>query len=141
MPFRPVKLCAHSGCNAFAVTGSRCKRHSDDLAKRQAVYDDERRKNDPALALAARIRSGTTWQRLRLIFRAMNPVCCDPLNRHQGYPEPTEHVHHVIALVADPSLAYDTANLRPLCTNCHTQIEAMERSGKPTQHLFANGPS
>jgi 5-methylcytosine-specific restriction endonuclease McrA len=45
-------------------------------------------------------------------------------------------VHHILGLLTHPELAYNESNLASLCDACHNQIEALERKGEPTQHLF-----
>lgn len=48
-----------------------------------------------------------------------------------------DDVHHVRGLAEAPHLALDPDNCRPLCRACHVAVEAEERAGRPTQHLFA----
>lgn len=131
MPAEPPRPCVHPGCARFALSGkARCTLHLN-------AYDAQIRANVPALRLAARIRSSSQWQQVRRNFRIANPICCDPFAEHRYGPEPTEDIHHVVGLAADPTQAHDEANLRPLCRACHNRVEQMERSGESTQHLFA----
>lgn len=125
-----AKPCAHPGCVSFAEPqSSRCAKHRTD-------YDRTVRSANPALARAAKIRSSHKWQVTRGAFRSTYPLCCDPFKLHTLGPEPTDPIHHVLPLVTHPELAFDWVNLRPLCVPCHTKVEAMERIGETTQHLF-----
>ncbi len=104
--------------------------HSELLRRRQgrkardAEYD-ERRKRDPALAEARRIRSSTRWRKVRALKLARDPLCEDCLEH--GVTEVATQVHHVEGLAARPDLAFTSANLRALCTVCHARREAEER--------------
>lgn len=99
-------------------------------------YDRTTRTNVRGLAVAAKIRGSAAWKGVRVAFVADNPVCCDPFGEHVSGPEPTKDVHHVNPLHLHAELAFDTANLRPLCRSCHNAIEAMERQGTDTRPLF-----
>jgi len=85
--------------------------------------------------LQRRVRNSHQWQRVRNLYRQENPLCCDPLKLHSG-PEPVQSVHHVNPVLTHPNLAFAWTNLRSLCDACHSEIERLERSGQPTQHLF-----
>jgi 5-methylcytosine-specific restriction endonuclease McrA len=91
-----------------------------------------------ALAEAQRLRGTRTWKAIRAQLRRDRPLCCNPLKRHDG-PQPTEHIHHIVPITEDPSRVFDLRNLAPLCVDCHGAIEAMERSGTSTRHLFDHG--
>lgn len=136
MPTAPAKPCRHPGCPALirAGSGAYCDQHKRSSGK--AVYDQTRRRDDPALALNARIRSTAAYQRHRAVFRARNPLCCDPLGYHRGFPEPMAHMHHVIPMAERPDLALDSDNCRALCVRCHAEIERRERAGERTAGLF-----
>jgi 5-methylcytosine-specific restriction protein A len=130
MPDAPPKPCHHPGCRSFAQPGkARCAEHT-------SSYDRTTRRSNVALERAAVLRGSPTWKRVRTHFVSANPVCCDPFGEHAHGPEPTQDVHHVFPLATHPERALDTANLRPLCRACHNRIEALERTGTPTQSLF-----
>lgn len=95
--------------------------------ERDAAYR-RRRALDPALALAAKIRSSALWRRLRRGKLARDPLCedCAAL----GLLEPARQVHHLRPVAERPDLAFESANLRSLCTTCHARREAEER-GRP----------
>lgn len=111
------------------------RQHMPSVSPR-ALYDATRRKDDPALAQAARIRNGSTWRKVRAQHIAQHPLCVDPFKAHGEWPEPACDVHHIIGLTADDSLAYTPENLASLCKSCHNRVEALERAGKGTQGLF-----
>jgi 5-methylcytosine-specific restriction protein A len=130
MPTRAPRPCLHPGCPAMASEGSPyCQAHVRPKTS-GADYDRTRRKDDPALSLAASIRSSARWQRLRAYHRRLAPLCV--LCSH-----PATQTHHVEAIGARPDLAFRLENLAALCSRCHARVERMERSGQPTRHLFA----
>lgn len=106
-------------------------------AKRdRRTYDHTKRKTDPALALAAKIRNSTQWQAVRSIVRAQHPLCRDPFGTHGKWPAAAEHVHHIIGIGIAPHLAFAPENLAPLCQPCHRRVEALERKGIATAGMF-----
>ena len=88
---------------------------------------------------AVKIRNSVAWQNARELARARHPVCCDPLGDHEreGRVEATVHIHHIEPVEKRPDLAFEPLNLAPVCVDCHTKIEAMERRKEATAHLFA----
>lgn len=101
-------------------------------------YDNGRRKFDPSLALAKKIRSSARWQRMQRRVLRHYPLCCDPFKEHANKGEivPSLQAHHVIGLREMPELAFVMSNCRGICLTCHDRVEKMHRSGKPTQELF-----
>ena len=132
----PKRPCRKPGCPALVSSGY-CAAHAMAVPTARSIYDSTKRKDNPALALAARIRNGTQWQKVRAIHARTEPLCRDPFGDHSGYPAPRAHGHHVLPLATHPHLAYDLGNLASLCVACHRKVEAMERAGQPTQALFA----
>lgn len=133
MPIAPPKPCRHPGCAEYGTQGGFCAQHR--AAQWRAV--DERASNNPALAMARRIRSSAQWKRANAVFAARHPLCCDPFGIH-GQHNPTlgTQTHHVEPLSKRPDLAFVESNLRRLCDYCHTRVEFMERNGKDTHALF-----
>lgn len=132
MPDAPPKPCHYPGCRSLAIPGTaRCAAHA-------YAYDTTTRRNSPALREAQRLRGSTAWKRLRHAVMSSSPLCCDPFGVHTLGPEPAIDIHHVQGLLTHPHLALEPTNLRPLCRACHNRVEQMERSGKPTQHLFTH---
>lgn len=134
MPSAPLKPCLHPGCPALITKGPRCDAHTKHNAG--AAYDATKRRDDPRLAEAARIRNSAQWQAVRLLHRRLEPLCRDPFNAHEGWPVPTTDSHHIAPLATHPALAFDLSNLAGLCQACHRRIEALERVGCATAGLF-----
>lgn len=86
-------------------------------------------------SMAKRLRSSARWQKCRLLHLNEHPLCCDPLGEHAG-PEPADQVHHIIPVFKAPELLCEASNLASICTACHSRIEAKERAGTLTHHLF-----
>jgi hypothetical protein len=119
------------------ASGRYCTRHEGQQQTRHARYDSTQRQDNPALAEAARIRSGVTWQKVRRIHRSLEPLCCDPFADHPDEPRPNQNSHHIESLADRPDLAFDLENLAPTCTACHGKVERMQRAGQATRRLFA----
>lgn len=137
MPSNPLRPCRAPGCSAL-VTSGYCAAHARQSPR--SCYDATKRRDDPTLANAARIRSSATWQRVRRQILAAHPFCADPFGRHRALRGFARDVHHIKPLAERPDLAFEPTNLAPLCTACHRRIEAMERAGRPTAQLFTNPP-
>lgn len=146
MPSKPPSPCQHPGCRALVLDGNFCAEHqraravSCDRVNRQNAK--EKQEEDPRYALAAKIRSTNDWRKAREYVIAQNPLCADPFKFHgDARPALSTTVHHIRPLIDRPDLAFVGENLVALCGPCHNRVEAMERSGKPTAHLFASGRS
>jgi 5-methylcytosine-specific restriction endonuclease McrA len=141
MPSAPSYPCRHPGCAALVDdrTGY-CAKHQGDVGSARQRYEQTTRRNDPALAWAAGVRSSVRWQKVRTIHKAIEPLCCDPFGEHRNDPYLNEESHHIIPLVTCYStfqeLAYTLSNLAGLCVPCHARVGALERKGKPTAQLF-----
>lgn len=132
MPTSPSKPCAHPGCGALVQQGNRCAVHVAD----QRRTEDAHRASNSDTELSAKIRNGLQWRKLRVLLMQQNPICCDPHGFHSGAGELTTSIHHIQGLAVAPHLAYDQSNTAPLCIRCHNTVEAMERQGRSTAHLF-----
>jgi len=112
MPYKPMKLCAHSGCSAL-THGRYCPAHKKAAAKQYEQYQ-----RDPAI----RKRYGRSWQRVRAKYVAEHPLCeeCLKTDKHT----PVNEVHHIVPLSNGGTHASD--NLMSLCTPCHSIITARE---------------
>jgi 5-methylcytosine-specific restriction endonuclease McrA len=88
--------------------------------------------------IARQLRAKNRWARKSRTHRKNNPLCCDPFGNHKEEQRVVvvKDVHHVVPVAKDPTLAFVSSNLRSLCRKCHNQITAMEKAGKPTEHLF-----
>ena len=98
-----------------------------------ARYDATRR-DDPV----RRVRSTAKYQRFIAWFVARHPLCADPFQHHRrdGITQPTQQVHHVVAVRSDPKLLTMEGNCRALCTACHALIEGLERRGHDTKTML-----
>ena len=59
-----------------------------------------------------------TWQKLRLVILARDPLCLFCLK--QGRLTPSRQVDHIRPIAERPDLRLDPANLRGLCDSCHS---------------------
>ena len=121
------------------VQAERARRAAERAAEKAAAnahYDETRRKEDPRLARAARIRNSKAWKQLRGWYIRRNPLCEDPLGRHGGRLVPATDVHHIYGLSDYPDRAFEVSNLSALCRSCHNAVEALERAGETVVHYF-----
>lgn len=90
------------GCNGVVVQGELC----DCQKRKRGAYD-------------------YAWRQLSIYYRKKNPLCerC----KEAGRTAIGRHVHHVVPIRVAPELRLEYANLRSLCTVCHT-IEEKEAS-------------
>jgi 5-methylcytosine-specific restriction endonuclease McrA len=136
MPERAPTMCRAPGCAAIITSGRYCERHVQHQAERGRVYDATTRENDPALAMAKRIRSSARWTRVAASAKRRWPVCSDPFK--DGCQRPTAVINHIVPLRIEPSLAFHDSNHAPLCTHCDALIGRMERSGQDTRAMFGD---
>jgi len=104
-------------------------------AKRNKLASDKRQRRDSE---AVAIRNSARWQKLRALVLREEPLCRDPYGEHalSGRHEPAAEVHHIVPLTVNPSFGYVRSNLAALCIDCHRRVDADNRAGKPTAHLF-----
>ena len=93
--------------------------------QRDAEYD-RRRKADPKLAKAKRIRSSELWRKVRRRVLREQPLC--PACEAEGRVVPATQVHHKAGLVDRPDLAFKRDNLVGLCVRHHMAEEAKIRA-------------
>jgi len=110
MPQRAAHPCAAPGCAELVQSGAWCTTH-------QPAASDNR-------PTAHERGYGATWQRLRRIILARDPVCTDPFNIHAGRGEValSVDVDHIIPRSAGGLDRED--NLRGLCHSCHSKRTA-----------------
>lgn len=119
--------CNHPGCHEL-VSGQdrRCPKHATNDPRKH--YEEARRKKDPALAMAKRIRSSKQWSDVRRAKLSINPICENPHGLHKRGMEPVaSEVHHIERIQDAPELAFSMGNLMSLCTKCHAVFSAQER--------------
>jgi 5-methylcytosine-specific restriction enzyme A len=73
-------------------------------------------------ASAARRGYDATWQRLRRLVLAEEPLCRPCVAA--GRTTPAAHVHHSIPVREAPELRLVRSNLVPVCVPCHGRLEA-----------------
>jgi len=101
-------------------------------------FYEEKRKRDPRLLEAKKIRSSKRWQDLRAKKLRQNPLCSDPFKNHlkAKIPVLARQVNHIKPLADFPELAFSMQNLASICTSCHAGVSMLERKGKDTTYLF-----
>src|SRR3990170_4688886 len=101
MPYRTPKPCYYPGCPELVRSGNYCERH------KKGRSEESRSSTQRGY--------GYTWQKLRKMKLAANPVCEDPLGEHRKESRVVlaDQVHHLIPKreVGDNSLD----NLMSLC--------------------------
>ena len=105
-------------------THSELRRRREGRTAHDREYE-ERRRRDPALAEAQRLRRSQRWKQVRTLKLAQDPLCEDC--QAHGVTRAAEQVHHLVGLVERPDLAFVLANLCSLCTTCHALREAAVR--------------
>lgn len=124
------KPCNSPGCPVLLDKGIYCQKHKATAPKRHTIYDRHVRRKDPALAIAARIRSSPRWQLVRRQVIADNPLCADPFGIHQrqSVTRTSTQVHHIEGVATHPELAFVASNLQSVCSSCHARLERECRS-------------
>jgi len=108
---RPKRQCSEPGC--FTLTRqSKCEQHAKQVSKTRRVYDAT-----PGRRADHRFYSSDQWRRVRRSVLASNPLCVRCQER--GRTTAATEVHHVVPRKTAPDLAFETANLMPLCRACH----------------------
>ena len=74
------------------------------------------------------IYSSMRWRRLSALTLKRDPLC--GMCREAGAVVPATLVDHIIEIIDDPSLAYDSGNLQPLCHACHAVKTAKVALGR-----------
>lgn len=108
MPRRSPKPCRVPGCPGLASAGQ--------------MYCEIHKKNKPPgldRGSSAQRGYGSRWQRIRKMFLAEHPLCCDPFGLHANIVVPATDVDHIIPRRAGGSDAAD--NLQALCHSCHSK--------------------
>ena len=106
MPHRPGHPCRWQGCTAIVPAGTAyCAAH-------QRTVDAQR-------GNAGERGYGARWRRLRMMFLAEHPLCCDPFGVHGEVPVLATDVDHVVPRAAGGS--DEDSNLQALCHSCHSR--------------------
>ena len=122
--------CRYPGCAALLDKSGFCSNHKSSAGQPGRDYDQGRRKTDPALAMAKRIRSSARWQRVQRHHLSAYPMCSDPFgdHAHRNTTASATQVHHIQSLATHPELAFHADNLQSACAPCHSQLERVARS-------------
>jgi 5-methylcytosine-specific restriction protein A len=120
--------CKYPGCRELVDRIGWCANHQSSATDRHKDYDRGRRQIDPALSLAANIRSGWKWKKVRRQKLTGWPLCQDPFKDHErrNATETAKQVHHIVGLATHPELAYTLDNLMSVCTRCHARLERLD---------------
>jgi 5-methylcytosine-specific restriction protein A len=126
MPYQTKRQCPgrglrHGFCQNLInseICCPECQRYEKAIAKEY----DHRRGNSNERGYDA------TWQKLRRMKAARNPLC----ERHfaQGVYIPLDVVHHIKPIETHPELRLAMDNLMSLCNACHEEIHKGERWGR-----------
>ena len=119
-PRRAPRPCAHHGCRALVVSGSRCPQHQRDQQQSQRRYNARRPESD-------RYYGTADWKRLRSAHLASHPLCV--ICHGAGLVVGAVVVDHIIPTRDRPDLMLDAGNLRSLCRRCHDQHGARTGGG------------
>lgn len=111
MPTRPLRLCAHGGCNAKCA-GVYCDRHARD---HKPGWSNEK----PS---AHKRGYGSVWRRLRTMVLARDPVCT------MCHREPSTHADHIVPKVAGGEDSLE--NCRGTCGRCNARKSLQDRKMK-----------
>ena len=86
-----------------------------------------RRPRDPSVRNpeVAKVHGSARWQRLRASVIRAGALCVEC--ERMGDVVAATQVHHIQPIRTHPELAYERANLMPLCASCHARIEAKGR--------------
>lgn len=107
--------------------------HRPRTAKATKKHDsDARRKLDPLLAYAVKVRNSHRWHKLRRWKQTNSPLCEDPYGIHRDKRPLMAVVDHIIPIAERPDMAYDSANLQSLCKGCNDRKTAQERRQSPS---------
>lgn len=134
--------CRFPGCRALLDKSGFCPDHQHAAGQSKRDYE-VKRKRDPVLAYAHKVRTGIRWRKVRLHKLAINPLCEDPHGDHQrrGTTVTATQVHHINGLATHPHLAYDLSNLMSVCTRCHAQFEQQARTEARRQQSHQKPPT
>ncbi len=109
MPTRLLGPCNAPGCPNRQVAGGKgyCAEHS---GQAQRQYDARR-------GSAAERGYGSRWQRARLAWLHVNPLCAEC--HRQGRVEAGVVVDHIMPHRGDETLFWNRDNWQTLCESCH----------------------
>jgi 5-methylcytosine-specific restriction enzyme A len=109
----PLRECSTYGCRKLVARGKcpECARKSE--REKGTAYE---RGYD------------RTWERLRNMVRAEEPLCRACMLA--GLVVATEHIDHIVPIREAPALRLFRPNLQGLCASCHGKKSAQESGGR-----------
>lgn len=110
MAIRPLRTCLHPSCPELVQAG-RCDKHKTTHRE----YDRHR-------GSATARGYGARWQRYRLIYLRMHPLCVECVA--VGTISPATVVDHIQDHKGDQELFWDTNNHQSLCKRHHDRKTA-----------------
>jgi len=111
MATAPNRPCLYAGCRSYASEHSYCVQHQG-----------KRRVADVARGTAAQRGYDSKWQRARLEFLRVNPLCGYCLSA--GHVVAANVVDHITPHKGDNRLMWSRSNWQALCKPCHDRKTA-----------------
>jgi len=96
-------------------------------AKALSSPKSQAKRMEPKRKTAAKRGYGYAWQKARLNFLKMNPLCVECYK--SGVLEPATDVDHIKPHKGDMVLFWDRSNWQGLCKSCHSRKTAKEDGG------------
>jgi 5-methylcytosine-specific restriction protein A len=123
LPHAPLRPCLKTGCNKKVRSGY-CPEHQREKYKLQ----DEQRGTSTERGYDA------TWQKLRKLKLATNPLC--ELCLKKGIVEPATEVDHKIPIAKWPEGRLIWENLQSLSKSCHSRKTLAENQKLPNSPIL-----
>lgn len=126
------KFCAHCGCNKLIDCTERyCNAHKKrDKAESDKDYDKNRRNKE-----AKAFYNSTAWKRKRQQILVRDKGIDVYVYMTEGRIVKAEHVHHIVELDEDSSLALVDSNLISLSAATHSAISKVYEDARKRQHM------
>ena len=117
MPTKPMRPCNQQGCPELISEGRYCEKHRKE---KQKVQDYRR-------GSAASRGYDSRWQKARLAFLKLHPLCVECAKEHKTTAATV--VDHIVPHKGDKQLFWDVNNWQPLCDHHHAVKTAKEDGG------------
>lgn len=128
------KFCAHCGCNRLIDCTERyCEVHKKrDKAESDRQYDKSQRNKE-----AKAFYNSTAWKRKRQQILVRDKGIDVYMYMTEGRVVKAEHVHHIVELEEDSSLALVDDNLISLSAATHSTISGVYKDTRKRQQMQA----
>lgn len=128
------KFCAHCGCNRLIDCTERyCNAHKKrDKAESDKDYDKNRRNKE-----AKAFYNSIAWKRKRQQILVRDKGIDVYVYMTEGRIVKAEHVHHIVELDEDSSLALVDSNLISLSAATHSTISKVYKDARKRQQMQA----